>query len=59
MGAAMSPTYNSNCADCGFDTINEVPEWYMVKDEIWLQAWGHTERSALGQQILHRRRLPT
>jgi hypothetical protein len=30
----------------------EAGEWYMVKDEIWRQAWGHISRSAPGRQIL-------
>jgi hypothetical protein len=44
------PFDNSNCADCGLDTI-EAGEWYGVHDEIWLQAWDHISRLP-GQQIL-------
>ena len=34
-----APVVVSNCADCGIGTIT-AGEWYMVKDEIWDEAWG-------------------
>jgi hypothetical protein len=45
------PYLGCHCADCGIGTIS-TGEWYMVKDEIWQQAWGHISRSMPFQQIL-------
>src|SRR5215831_11331112 len=46
---------NFCCMDCGYDT-DEGGEWYMVKDEVWLQACGYIEGrlpgEGLGKQIL-------
>jgi hypothetical protein len=32
------PVNVSNCADCGVGTI-QLGEWYMVRDDVWEQAW--------------------
>jgi hypothetical protein len=32
------PLIVSACADCGIGTIR-LGEWYMVRDEVWEQAW--------------------
>ncbi len=32
------PTIRTNCADCGAGT-HSIDEWYMVRDEVWEQAW--------------------
>jgi hypothetical protein len=46
-GAAMAEV----CADCGVDT-NAIGEWYMVKDDVWEQAWAGRRRLPYGQEIL-------
>jgi hypothetical protein len=27
------------CADCGIDTLQPGPDWYMVHDQLWRMAW--------------------
>jgi hypothetical protein len=52
--SASWPVVTTACADCGIGT-NTLGEWYMVKNEIWDQAWAGRRKSwhALsGQQIL-------
>jgi hypothetical protein len=48
------PLIVSACADCGIGTI-QLGEWYMVRDEIWEQAWCDRRRSwqvLPGQEVL-------
>jgi hypothetical protein len=54
----MRPYYPScitNCVDCGVGTI-AIGEWYMVKEEIWEEAWAGRRKSwhgkVPGQEIL-------
>ena len=50
----MSPILASACADCGVGTFT-LGEWYLVKDEVWAQAWAGRLKSwhrLPGQQIL-------
>lgn len=46
---------DSRCADCGVGTIT-LGEWYMVKDDVWEQAWAGRRKSGhdkvMGQEIL-------
>jgi hypothetical protein len=50
-----APICTTNCADCGVGTIC-LDEWYMVKDEVWEQAWCGRRKSwhdqVPGQEIL-------
>jgi hypothetical protein len=51
------PVVISACADCGVGTIT-LGEWYLVKNEVWEQAWASRRKSwyprdlPLGQEIL-------
>jgi hypothetical protein len=42
------PLCISNCADCGVDTIT-LGEWYMVRPEVWEQAWAGRRKSWHGK----------
>jgi hypothetical protein len=46
--AMISPICTSNCADCGVGTL-ALGEVYMVRDEIWEQAWCGRRKSWHGQ----------
>jgi hypothetical protein len=45
----------TNCVDCGVGTIS-ISEWYMVRSEIWDEAWARSRKSwhgrVPGQEIL-------
>jgi hypothetical protein len=48
------PVVTTRCADCGVGT-HSIDEWYMVKDDVWEQAWAGRRKSwhsLPGQQIL-------
>jgi hypothetical protein len=48
------PVALSNCADCGVGT-HSTGEWYMVRNEIWAQAWAGRRKphhDLPGQEIL-------
>jgi hypothetical protein len=49
------PLILTACADCGIGTAT-LGEWYMVKDEVWEQAWGGRRKSwhgrVPGQEVL-------
>src|SRR5262245_26874344 len=49
------PLIVSACADCGLGTIR-LGEWYMVRDDVWEQAWAERRKSwhgrVPGQEIL-------
>jgi hypothetical protein len=38
------PFCTTNCADCGVGTIT-LGEWYMVKDDVWDEAWAGRRKS--------------
>jgi hypothetical protein len=44
----MSYPRSPFCSDCGVGTIT-LGEWYMVKDEIWEQAWAGRRKSWYGE----------
>jgi hypothetical protein len=44
----MIPTVTSQCADCGLGTIT-AGEVYMVRDELWEQAWVGRRKSWHGR----------
>jgi hypothetical protein len=54
-GADVRPVVVSACADCGVGT-HTIGEWYMVKDDVWDQAWRGRRKSwsgkAPGQEVL-------
>jgi hypothetical protein len=33
------PKLKAPCADCGIDTLEPGPNWYMVHDDLWRTAW--------------------
>jgi hypothetical protein len=33
------PKLKAPCADCGIDTLEPGPNWYMVHDDLWHTAW--------------------
>ena len=48
------PLVVTACADCGVGT-NRIGEWYMVRDDIWEQAWRGRRKPwqvLPGQQVL-------
>jgi hypothetical protein len=49
------PVCTTNCCDCGVGTIT-IHEWYIVKDQVWGQAWRGRrkswQRQIPGQEIL-------
>jgi hypothetical protein len=48
------PLILSACADCGIGTIR-LGEWYMVRDDVWEQAWCRRRKSwqvLPGQEVL-------
>jgi hypothetical protein len=49
------PVVTSSCADCGVGTVT-LGEWYVVRAEIWEQAWAGRrkswQRAIPGQEIL-------
>ena len=49
----IRPLIITRCADCDVGTLT-LGEWYMVKDDIWRQAWGRLKpwHKLPGQQIL-------
>jgi hypothetical protein len=52
--APFHPSCTTSCADCGVGTIT-LGEFYMVKDEVWEQAWCGRRKSwhgMPGQEIL-------
>jgi hypothetical protein len=54
-GYELSCVCATNCVDCGVGTLT-LREWYMVKDEVWEQAWAGRRKSwyrdGLGVEIL-------
>jgi hypothetical protein len=50
-----APVVTTRCIDCGVGTITSR-EWYMVKNEVWDQAWVGRRKSwhwqTMGQEIL-------
>lgn len=54
MSRQFVPFCLSNCADCGVGTFT-IGEYYMVKDDIWEEAWAGRRKSWTslpGQEIL-------
>jgi hypothetical protein len=48
------PLIVTACADCGIGT-NTLDEWYMVRDDVWQQAWCDRRKSwqlLPGQEVL-------
>jgi hypothetical protein len=49
------PMCISNCSDCGVGTFS-IGEYYMVKNEVWEQAWSSQRKSyhgkVPGQEVL-------